>query len=301
MKFSRNCYVLLGLAAISLPIVSTQSPAFSSPLFASTSLQVAQVSNQNRLLDLTTRIVNNLVETDYTHRPLRGTQNEPDVFQTAMGSYKAFTDCSGFVSYVIKHSNPRAYRAVEQFQMRFSTDEKWPLAYVYQHYFEALQTGRISSGIWSAVPELRRAMPGDVLAWCLDQRCLGQSHRSNEDTADDTGHVMVVASRPEPIMGEQLQQLKQRMRQDSFALPETAREYYQVKVFDSSGARHYDDSRWVGGQKTSGVGSGVLYFAVNEMGRPIAFEFHNGPFKFSGIDRRTQKHQTINISIGRIN
>jgi hypothetical protein len=94
---------------------------------------------------------------------------------------------------------------------------------------------------WRPIASLAQAREGDVVAWKLAHLQPGQ----------DTGHVFVVAGRPEAL----------------------ASGLMAVRAYDSSEVPHFDDSRDVAGVFGSGVGVGTLHFQVNRSGAPLAVRF----------------------------
>jgi hypothetical protein len=143
-------------------------------------------------------------------------------------------DCSEFVDYLLKRVAP------EQFsQIPVEPGHVRPRAAMYFQFLKRLRQQPLIG--WQAVYQLGDAQRGDIIAWEL--------HASTQEPGD-TGHVVIVASKPV---------LK-------------TRDLYAVKVYDSSGVVHDNDSR---PEHTSGVGSGVITFRINQSGEPIAFQFNS--------------------------
>jgi hypothetical protein len=96
-----------------------------------------------------------------------------------------------------------------------------------------------STGGWSQIAALANARRGDIVASQLPPSDSG-----------DTGHVFFVAETPVLINSG----------------------IFAVRVYDSAAVPHFDDTR-EGGEFTSGVGTGLINFTVNDSGSPIAFQF----------------------------
>jgi hypothetical protein len=88
---------------------------------------------------------------------------------------------------------------------------------------------------WQRIPRLADAQPGDFIAW---RKWTIPPHKT-------TGHVMVVMSKP-------LQEADGSLR---------------VTVFDSTSSPHAQDSR----TNSTGIGTGTVWFLVNQFGQPTAF------------------------------
>lgn len=221
----------------------------------------------------------------------------PRIKLDKMGKYITKTDCSGFVSYVLSKSMPAAYQAVNEYKENnanstISGDKiAWPRAFIYESLFSSLATTPQPS--WTAVTNITQVQPGDIIAWCLGKFCLPDGQGS----ANDTGHVMVVADRPTQVLPIPPN------------LPDSA-VVWSVPVYDSSSLRHHsytlpdgskiEDTRiqpnrtLPSGEKNGGVGTGAIYFAVDANGQPLGFQF--GPKDSFNFNSPTS---SMNISIGR--
>ncbi|AOO64674.1 hypothetical protein [Sulfurospirillum halorespirans] len=99
-------------------------------------------------------------------------------------------------------------------------------------YFKQLES--VPNAHWMAVKTLFDLERGDIIAWKYDL----SSHKK------DTGHVVIVAEKP--IQEEQT--------------------LYRIRVIDASKGKHANDTR---AKESDGIGSGDMWFRVNEKGAPI--------------------------------
>jgi hypothetical protein len=177
----------------------------------------------------------------------------------------AFTDCTGFVAWLIAQTSPSDFAAFVQWDIanrgHFTThNQPWPsaAAYAYAGY------ASLDVGNWSVVVNatqtplewLPGVQPGDLLAWNI-QEVPGQ--------VNDTGHVAVVNS---PIQS---------------AGPTN----YNVAVIDCSLLSHGDDTRPLG---TTGVGQGV-----------IRLQYSGNQWQYNFGVAGDNFHPAPNISVLRLN
>jgi hypothetical protein len=154
------------------------------------------------------------------------------VANPATGTYDC--DCSEFVGYILEQIAPANYALIpkEEHQLR-------PRAFRYYEYFHSLPDDAPG---WHPIRKITSVRPGDIIAWRVP----------DIEKDEDTGHVMIVAAKPEP-RGPGL---------------------VTVRVYDSSVLPHVDDTRGDNkGDYRSGVGEGGIVFRVDSDGRPIAFQF----------------------------
>jgi hypothetical protein len=150
----------------------------------------------------------------------------------ATGTYDC--DCSEFIGYVLEQIAPANYALIpkEEHQPR-------PRPFKYYEHFHSLPD---NSPGWHPIRKITSVRPGDIIAWRVP----------DIEKDEDTGHVMIVAAKPEP-RGPGL---------------------VTVRVYDSSVLPHVDDTRGDNkGDYRSGVGEGCIVFRVDSDGRPIAFQF----------------------------
>lgn len=96
------------------------------------------------------------------------------------------TDCSGWVSYALSQTNETAYSEISALEGNM----QWPQAYHYYNYFSNL-TSNDTSDSWDAYEDLANLKAGDVLVWCLADKC-----PNGQGSAADTGHIMIVIAKP---------------------------------------------------------------------------------------------------------
>ncbi len=125
----------------------------------------------------------------------------------ASGAYNF--DCSGFVQWVLRQSNPVAARWVA------SGLPHRPLARNFHSRISAIQPGRPRSG-WQRVERVADIRPGDVIAWI----------KPREVVSKNTGHVVFAVLPPELIDDNRT---------------------YLLRVADATRLWHADDTRnWQG-------------------------------------------------------
>ncbi len=187
-------------------------------------------------------IVANTRHTRYQHDPF---------IDPATGTYNL--DSAAFVSLVLRDRAPKQYaeipgqpgwpcpRASDYFDflasLAFDGKDGWTRSYE----VDGAAVAEMTFG-WRALARLSDVRPGDVIAWCF----------SRPEPGGDTGHVLLVAERPQPVRGDVL----------------------AVRVFDASRVPHFDDSRtWDKEGCEGGVGQGAVLFQVDRAtGAPIAVQ-----------------------------
>ena len=158
-------------------------------------------------------------------------------------------DCSGFFDFILREEFPEHFVSLRGSEQPTRVR---PLAVTYHETFTSSEDPASANGVWASIPSLMDARPGDIVAW-----------RKKEITKGSiTGHVCMIASRPERI-GKGL---------------------VKVRLIDSTTDPHQDDTRSEG---TNGVGTGYRTFVVGAGGQPIG--------KLVG-----SKQTPSNIAIGRM-
>lgn len=148
-------------------------------------------------------------------------------------------DCSGLVGYVLRDLYPEAYLSLR------GTEAPWRLRPVSVTYYETLDAAAKEKGTghWRRVEKLMEVKPGDILAW----------RREVLEQGKATGHVAVVASDP--------------IAEDDGRV--------RIRVIDSTRGLHSNDTR---SEDNLGVGSGDMFFLMDEDGRPTGFQVRDrGP------------------------
>jgi hypothetical protein len=159
-------------------------------------------------------------------------------------------DCSEFVGFALQGVAPEHYVMVPE------QNQPRPRAFECYVFFASLASDPRPG--WRRIHALEDARRGDIIAWRFPEIVPGE----------DTGHVFFVAETPTVL----------------------ASGVFAVRVYDSAGSQHFDDTRGNGeGQFPNGVGSGFINFEVDASGAPTAFQF--GP---------AAPFQSFPIAIGRI-
>lgn len=256
------------------------------------STSIAHASSSDTVIHTAQDIADHLADSQYQHK---GVDGQPDISQEEDGRYRAYTDCSGFVTWVLNRVAPAAMTPINDEMRRTRERHKWPQAYVFQRYFAKLGMGH--DQYWQGITDLRQLVAGDVVSWCQDQYCAG----AQEDGAhaDNTGHIMLVKGAPQPITGEAYSRLLATLQKKQSSLPPATKAVYSLPVVDSSGTKHYDDPTRSKAEGTSGVGTGSIYFAVDEQGAPIGMQFPGGAFRFPGSAGQNGEH-TVGFGMGRL-
>jgi hypothetical protein len=123
------------------------------------------VEDDRPLLDEANRIHASMRSTAYVHKT---------TIDEAAGKFEF--DCSGFVGYALKRSQPRAFEALQR------STVKRPLAKHFVSYFQSLDDG----SPWRPVARAADLAPGDVIAWL----------KPADVVTKNTGHVMIVHGKP---------------------------------------------------------------------------------------------------------
>jgi hypothetical protein len=243
----------------------------------------------------------------YTHEGvlIPGQQKQqPDIVKMVDGQYRTQTDCSGFVSYILQKSAPKALQTIEAYKQSFAQfhgeENRWPRAYVYRSFFRSLVANPQPN--WENIPDLRQVQLGDIIAWCMEQFCAETS--LTEENSRNTGHVAIIAHTPTLVTS-----LKR------ITLPPGTKQVLSIPVYDCSRLKHYNytlpdgriykDSRHKPNANSSGldgVGKGAIYFAIDGNVKPLGFKFPAGPFKFHEpvTDKEPMPLRMLDITIGRL-
>lgn len=161
-------------------------------------------------------------------------------------------NCSGLITYILRNHFPEAYLTVR------GKDAPWkirPLAVTFYETFMAAGRKEGAKPGWERVPKLMDVKPGDIIAWRKPILKQGLN----------TGHVCMIAGLP--------------------TLEPDGR--IKVRVADSTSGRHANDSRPKG---VNGVGTGDMWFEVNEKGEPIAM----------WLNENSKRNPKYKIAMGRI-
>jgi hypothetical protein len=143
---------------------------------------------------LAERVITTLTSTAYVN----GVQE----MNVPPGTYR--TDCSGWVSWLVRSTAPAAYDFVP-----IEYQRPYPRAFMYWQMFNAIGNGA-SIPNWTAVRRLAEVAPGDIIAWTFEPESQG-----------DSGHVLLVAA--PPVIN--------------------SNGTVAITVFDASSVPHNDDTR----------------------------------------------------------
>jgi hypothetical protein len=182
-----------------------------------------EATTGHEIATATRRMVEGVQRTAYEHGMIIDPQT---------GTY--FTDCSGFVSYVLESIAPEHYGAIPR-----EVAHAYPRAFEFFDYFVSRAAGP-SLG-WRRVEQLCDARAGDLIAW----------RKAHVEEDEDSGHVLVIAGAPIHMLGD----------------------VWGVHVYDSSAVPHFDDSRERIGSFAGGVGAGTIIVDVDARGKQVGFQF----------------------------
>lgn len=147
------------------------------------------------------------------------------------GSLKC--DCSGLMSYVLRHHFPEAYVSTKGEEAPW---RKRPMSVTYYETFIAAGENESGNSPWHRVREMMDVRPGDILSW----------RKAEIEEGVSSGHTLMIASLPEEERDNRI----------------------RVRVIDSTRKSHTNDTRPAG---TLGVGAGDMWFTVDRDGEPIGF------------------------------
>ncbi|WP_448204809.1 hypothetical protein [Azospirillum sp. sgz302134] len=203
--------------------------------------------------------------------------HEKDAAGAVIAPYKDNTlnvaaDCSGWVSHNLQKL-PVQYQAVHAYQSQVKGEEAmpYPRANVYRQYFANLT----ADAPFKPIKRLADVQPGDILSWCLPGHC-GIPYSGKP--ADDTGHVMVVVSKPvrndansaflmvldsSSVTHYSFGTLPAAVQQANPDLGKLYAQYPKVRETNNSD----------GTVSTSGVGPGLILFGTNPDGSIKSFQF----------------------------
>ena len=226
----------------------------------------------------------------YSHQRLLGPRKrlgEPQVQLESADAHSALasTDCSGWLSFVLNTVSP-LHEAVLQSQRRldehnhiysegFALRESrrpWPRAFVVTQY---LRSDHAKATGFDPVTSFEKLQPGDIGAYAMGR--YAKPSDESRPKPRDTGHIFVVVGPPTVV------DPTTKAYDGRGTLHKDAAKVIAVPVIDSSAIVHFDpDSRKNGeGQysapsarpharaRAGGVGTGTIWFALNEEGRVL--------------------------------
>lgn len=186
-------------------------------------------------LKLAESIFDNASDVKYVHHEVPASQQ---VETATDGTIEAHTDCSGFISYIVHAVAPRHYQEVRSRE----PDWSYPQAKIWATFFNTLDSG-IPEGGWLRIDSWKDLRPGDIVAW-------------RETGGENTGHVMMVASRPGAIVQN------------------NGYRYIELPVIDSSTTYHFTPEYLppkAGQKHRNGVGMGIIRLMLSDDDQVIGY------------------------------
>jgi hypothetical protein len=165
------------------------------------------------------------------------------------GGCEAKTDCSGFVSSVLRDVAPKHYDVVRRLQPQ----RPYPQAKSYAKFFSQLNPSRPSSG-WIGVPNYADLRRGDLIAWAKQPNPRDGKRKGN------SGHVMFVLDPPGPVTEE--------------TIDGTPIRFVAVRVLDSSSVYHFQPEKLpplAGQLHRDGLGIGYVRLILNDQNRAVGY------------------------------
>ncbi|RVU21846.1 hypothetical protein EOE48_02015 [Methylobacterium oryzihabitans] len=282
--------------------IGSETPASSSAIgnqLSAFALAAAELVHANR-------------QTAYDYDKTLGIANTPpNIGFGTDGQFMSYVDCSTWVNYALSSVSPihAAVISAERDDPIFNQTvhpygsgalslqqslEPWPQAYVHTHFFETLAN---TANGFSQVTEIGKLRAGDILAWALGiytDPGKTDAHTTESLTKpNDTGHVMVVSGDAVLYKAAGADALDANLM-TGLGSDASGRSYaiYLLPVVDSSDVPHarlgsdpsygqdFADSRdYVlpetapATAKTGGLGTGAIYFSVDETGTIQQFRF----------------------------
>jgi hypothetical protein len=203
---------------------------------------VASQSLGEKALSKAQYVFDNTKQNHYAHSS--GTAEDQVVIDN--GTLASDTDCSGFVSFVVKSIARKHYETVVSF-----ADGHRPRAESYAEFFAGLSPSQANKG-WRGVGSVTDLRQGDLIAW--------ESPKYEEYHKGNSGHVMIVAAQPGRITEEQI-------------AGETRR-YISVPVIDSSSVTHFPPEQLpplAHQNRRDGVGKGNIRLVLEESNKPVGY------------------------------
>lgn len=214
-----------------------------------------------RALKVAMAVFEHAQSVDYCHREVRAADQ---VITADDGTVDARTDCSGFISYVVHKVAPRHYSIVRSRE----PGHNYPQAKIWARFFCNLDTEHAQDGWLGLGGRWQNLEPGDFIAW-----------KEGNANAKNTGHVMMVASKP-----GQVQQ-------------ENGYRFIEVPVIDSSSVYHFAPEYLPpeSHQKhRNGLGMGRVRILLSETGSPIGY----WEGTYWGEGQKDITHPTLSNAIG---
>lgn len=157
------------------------------------------------------------------------------------------SDCSGFVSFVLNKVAAKHYDVVHKFEQ----GPPYPQAKGYAEFFASLPEDMAQNG-WRKLNSYNELRRGDIIAW--------KNPRSGEAGHTNTGHVMIVAKRPEAVSEDTVH--RRRIR------------FVSIPVIDSSSVDHFKPEKLpprAGQTHRNGLGKGDVRIILDSQGNAIGY------------------------------
>ncbi len=156
------------------------------------------------------------------------------------GTVCARTDCSGFISYIVRSVAPRHYEVIRDREPGHS----YPQAKVWASFFGSLDSRAPRDG-WLGISNWQNLSPGDFIAW-----------KEGGSGGINTGHVMMAVSKPSQIQET------------------NGYRYFDIEVIDSSSVYHFPPEYLppkAFQKHRNGLGVGRVRIILNESNNPIGY------------------------------
>jgi hypothetical protein len=217
-------------------------------------------------------IFQNCTANEYAHTPGKA---DEQVVENGDGTFYCATDCSGFVSYVLKAVAKKHYELVVDF-----AGGHRPRANRYAQFFAQLSTDKPTNG-WLKVSSVQALVPGDLIAW--ESPSYEEHHKGN------SGHVMIVYGAPGAA-------------QDELIAGQTIR-YISVAVIDSSSVKHFAPEQLpakANQTQRDGLGIGKVRIILDAQNNDRPIGYWEGTFWGEGQKEILRPTLSNNVSFGRL-
>jgi cell wall-associated NlpC family hydrolase len=208
---------------------------------------------------------------EYAHTPGKA---DDQVVDNGDGTSNCATDCSGFVSYVLKAVAKKHYELVVDF-----AGGHRPRANRYAQFFAQLSSDPING--WLKVPSVQALAPGDLIAW--ESPSYEEHHKGN------SGHVMIVSAAPGAV-------------QEELIAGQTIR-YISIPVIDSSSVRHFAPEQLppkAHQTQRDGLGMGTVRIILDAQNNDKPVGYWEGTFWGEGQKVIRKPTLSNNVSFGRL-
>jgi hypothetical protein len=198
----------------------------------------------SRFYNKAEEVFENTVSSHYEHLH----EGAIDQVQRFGNRYSTTTDCSGFVSYVLKDVAPNHYYTLCEMTRR-----SYPHAATYARFFKDLNGNKSING-WLGISSYRSLQRGDVIAWERTHQSSGYQKKHG------SGHVMIVINPPGKPITENFQGM--------------VIKYVEVYVLDSSAVEHFPPQLLpplANQNQRDGVGKGMIRLILDDQNNVIGF------------------------------